>query len=135
MKQDCVKFFTIKTVAAHHLLCYQSSSQLFLQLLKYIKSFILNQILFLTVIFQVDLKCITVGSGGFYYKTHLPKLGQNPESLIIPHSNNSVSRSTSDDPPFEVGQRVRVLLGVDTLRDMQEGHGGWNDKMEEVCEM
>ncbi|CAH3026592.1 unnamed protein product [Porites evermanni] len=80
----------------------------------------------------VDLKCITVGSGGSYYKTHLPKLGQNPESLIIPHSNNSVSRSTSDDPPFEVGERVRVLLGVDTLRDMQEGHGGWNDKMEEV---
>ena len=83
--------------------------------------------------FQVDLKCITVGSGGSYYKTHLPKLGQNPESLIIPHSSNSVSRSTSDDPPFEVGERVRVLLGVDTLRDMQEGHGGWNDKMEEVC--
>lgn len=81
---------------------------------------------------KVDLKCITVGSGGSYYKTHLPKLGQNPESLIIPHSSNSVSRSTSDDPPFEVGERVRVLLGVDTLRDMQEGHGGWNDKMEEV---
>ena len=135
MKQDCVKFFTIKAVAAHLLLCYQSSSQLFLQLLKYIKSYILNQILFLPVIFQVDLKCITVGSGGSYYKTHLPKLGQNPESLIIPHSSNSVSRSTSDDPPFEVGERVRVLLGVDTLRDMQEGHGGWNDKMEEVCEM
>ena len=96
----------------------------------YIKSNII-----LPVIFQVDLKCITVGSGGSYYKTHLPKLGQNPESLIIPHSNNSVSRSTSDDPPFEVGERVRVLLGVDTLRDMQEGHGGWNDKMEEVCEM
>ena len=83
----------------------------------------------------MDLKCITVGSGGFYYKMHLPKLGQNPESLIIPHSSNSVSRSTSDDPPFEVGERVRVLLGVDTLRDMQEGHGGWNDKMEEVGEM
>ena len=124
MKQDCVKFFSIKAVAAHLFLCYQSSAQLFPQ-----------QILFLPVIFQVDLKCITVGSGGSYYKTHLPKLGQNPESLIIPHSSNSVSRSTSDDPPFEVGERVRVLLGVDTLRDMQEGHGGWNDKMEEVCEM
>ena len=129
MKQDCVKFFSIKAVAAHLFLCYQSSPQLFPQQVHqiiYIKS--LN-------IFQVDLKCITVGSGGSYYKTHLPKLGQNPESLIIPHSSNSVSRSTSDDPPFEVGERVRVLLGVDTLRDMQEGHGGWNDKMEEVCEM
>lgn len=129
MKRDCVKFFSIKAVAAHLFLCYQSSPQLFPQQVHqiiYIKS--LN-------IFQVDLKCITVGSGGSYYKTHLPKLGQNPESLIIPHSSNSVSRSTSDDPPFEVGERVRVLLGVDTLRDMQEGHGGWNDKMEEVCEM
>lgn len=33
---------------------------------------------------------------------------------------------------FEVGERVRVLLCASTLKDMQEGHGGWNDQMEEV---
>ena len=31
MKQDCVKFFSLKAVAAHLFLCYQSSPQLFPQ--------------------------------------------------------------------------------------------------------
>ena len=82
--------------------------------------------------FQVDLTCVTDGIGPSYYKNHLPKLGQNPEALIISPSSSQLSRPSDDVPPFEVGERVRVLLGVATLRDMQEGHGGWNDKMEEV---
>lgn len=36
-------------------------------------------------------------------------------------------------PVFKVGDRVRVDLEVDVLRIMQEGHGGWNPRMEEVC--
>lgn len=35
--------------------------------------------------------------------------------------------------PFSVGERVRVKVTVDELRTMQEGHGGWNHKMAEVC--
>lgn len=81
---------------------------------------------------KVDLTCVTDGIGPSYYKNHLPKLGQNPEALIISPSSSQASRPSDDVPPFEVGERVRVLLGVATLRDMQEGHGGWNDKMEEV---
>ena len=80
----------------------------------------------------MDLKCISDGSGGFYYKTHLPRLGQNPESLIIPSTSNPASSSAVNIVPFEVGDRVRVTLDVTTLKDLQEGHGGWNDKMEEV---
>lgn len=34
--------------------------------------------------------------------------------------------------PFMVGERVRVVVSVDELRTMQEGHGGWNHKMAEV---
>lgn len=34
--------------------------------------------------------------------------------------------------PFAVGERVRVVVSVDELRTMQEGHGGWNHKMAEV---
>lgn len=81
---------------------------------------------------KVDLKCISDGSGGFYYKNHLPKLGQNPESLIIPSTSNQASGLPVDTVSFEVGERVRVTLDVATLKDLQEGHGGWNDKMEEV---
>ena len=80
----------------------------------------------------MDLKCISDGSGGFYYKNHLPKLGQNPESLIIPSTSNPASSLAVDTVLFEVGERVRVTLDVATLKDLQEGHGGWNDKMEEV---
>ena len=80
----------------------------------------------------MDLKCISDGSGGFYYKSHLPRLGQNPESLIIPSTSNPASSSAVNIVPFEVGDRVRVTLDVATLKDLQEGHGGWNDKMEEV---
>ena len=82
----------------------------------------------------MDLTCISEGSGGFYYKNHLPKLGQKPESLIIPSTSSVASSAGSVDNSvnFEVGEGVRVLLDVTTLKDIQEGHGGWNDKMEEV---
>ena len=82
----------------------------------------------------MDLTCISEGSGGFYYKNHLPKLGQKPESLIIPSTSSAASSAGSVDNSvnFDVGERVRVLLDVTTLKDIQEGHGGWNDKMEEV---
>lgn len=79
------------------------------------------------------MACVKDGSGGFYYKNHLPKLGQKPESLIIVSTSNPPSSSADNTViPFEVGERVRVILDVATLKDLQEGHGGWNDKMEEV---
>jgi len=33
---------------------------------------------------------------------------------------------------YKVGDKVRVDLDVDTLKMMQEGHGGWNPKMADV---
>ena len=33
---------------------------------------------------------------------------------------------------FKVGDKVRVDLEVEILKDMQEGHGGWNPRMQEV---
>lgn len=81
----------------------------------------------------MDLACVTDGSGGFYYKNHLPKFGQKPESLIIALTSNTASNSADNTViPSEVGERVRVILDVSALKDLQEGHGGWNDKMEEV---
>lgn len=33
---------------------------------------------------------------------------------------------------FNVGDKVKVLMDIDTLKGMQEGHGGWNPRMAEV---
>ena len=33
---------------------------------------------------------------------------------------------------FKVGDLVKVDLDVDILKQMQEGHGGWNPRMAEV---
>ena len=66
-----------------------------------------------------------------YEKNHLSKLGQRPETLIPP-ANNPAFTTAGSAGMFEVGERVCVLLCASTLKDMQEGHGGWNDQMEEV---
>lgn len=34
--------------------------------------------------------------------------------------------------PFSVGDRVRVCLSVEVLKQMQKDHGGWNQKMAQV---
>ena len=34
---------------------------------------------------------------------------------------------------FKVGDLVKVDLDIDILKQMQEGHGGWNPRMAEVC--
>lgn len=34
---------------------------------------------------------------------------------------------------FSSGDRVRVQLDEEIFKMMQEGHGGWNDQMVEVC--
>ncbi|XP_053137274.1 E3 ubiquitin-protein ligase MIB2 isoform X3 [Hemicordylus capensis] len=71
---------------------------------------------------KVDLKCIAEASGGFYYKEHLPKLGKPAELQ---------KKESTERHPFQHGDKVKCLLDIDILREMQEGHGGWNPKMAE----
>ncbi|XP_052213895.1 E3 ubiquitin-protein ligase MIB2-like isoform X2 [Dreissena polymorpha] len=68
---------------------------------------------------KVDLKFIQAAGGGFYYKDHLPILGEVTEQLNPPGISHQ----------FKVGDKVRVDLEVEILRMMQEGHGGWNPRM------
>lgn len=42
-------------------------------------------------------------------------------------------KESTDRHPFQHGDKVKCLLDIDILREMQEGHGGWNPKMAEVC--
>ncbi|OCT70596.1 MIB E3 ubiquitin protein ligase 2 S homeolog isoform X1 [Xenopus laevis] len=71
---------------------------------------------------KVDLKCITDAPGGHYYKDHLPKLGKPAELQ---------RKESSERYPFQHGDKVKCLLDIEILREMQEGHGGWNPKMAE----
>ncbi|XP_072305575.1 E3 ubiquitin-protein ligase MIB2 isoform X2 [Eucyclogobius newberryi] len=74
---------------------------------------------------KVDLKYVSDGQGGFYYKEHLPKLGEHAELQ---------RQETAEAHSFQQGDKVKCLLEVDILRQMQEGHGGWNPKMAEyIC--
>uniref|UniRef100_A0A3P9IJF0 E3 ubiquitin-protein ligase MIB2 n=2 Tax=Oryzias latipes TaxID=8090 RepID=A0A3P9IJF0_ORYLA len=74
---------------------------------------------------KVDLKYVSDGQGGFYYKDHLPKLGEHAELQ---------RQESADSHSFQQGDKVKCLLEVDILRQMQEGHGGWNPKMAEyIC--
>eukprot|EP00074_Homo_sapiens_P081691 XP_016855853.1 E3 ubiquitin-protein ligase MIB2 isoform X23 [Homo sapiens] len=40
-------------------------------------------------------------------------------------------RVSADSQPFQHGDKVKCLLDTDVLREMQEGHGGWNPRMAE----
>ncbi|XP_051949788.1 E3 ubiquitin-protein ligase MIB2-like isoform X2 [Xyrauchen texanus] len=71
---------------------------------------------------KVDLKYVSDVQGGFYYKEHLPKLGEHAELQ---------RQESADTHSFQQGDKVKCLLEVDILRQMQEGHGGWNPKMAE----
>lgn len=42
-------------------------------------------------------------------------------------------KESTERHPFQHGDKVKCLLDIDILREMQEGHGGWNPKMAEVC--
>lgn len=87
----------------------------------------------------VDLCYVEEANAGSYYKEHLPLLGL-PVLTVPDNGNNSASTrnsaSTATSSPhhltFNVGDRLKVLLDVDTLKEMQDaGHGGWNPRMAE----
>ncbi|XP_034472739.1 E3 ubiquitin-protein ligase MIB2 isoform X2 [Drosophila innubila] len=71
---------------------------------------------------NVDLKYIAATCGGYYYKDHMPVLGQPEEQQPI---------VAMVKPTFSVGDRVKVCLEVDALMKLQQGHGGWNPRMVE----
>lgn len=87
----------------------------------------------------VDLCYVEEAMSGTYYKDHLPLLGQ-PVMTVPDNGNSSTSASSGDTNAtssqqhvtFNVGDRVKVMLEVETLKEMQDsGHGGWNPRMAE----
>ena len=45
---------------------------------------------------------------------------------------SSVCLSSVLPLPFNIGEKVRVAVQLEQLKVMQEGHGGWNQRMTEV---
>ncbi|XP_035780860.1 E3 ubiquitin-protein ligase MIB2-like [Anopheles albimanus] len=71
---------------------------------------------------NVDLRYVQPAVGGYYYKDHMPVLGQPEEQQPV-------------SPPvrshFYVGDRVQVNISEERLKTLQQGHGGWNPRMAE----
>lgn len=77
---------------------------------------------------KVDLRCVKPAFGGYYYREHLPILGQGLEHVLVGALANRLLGAPSP-LTFSVGDKVKVNKDVETLKTMQEGHGGWNPRM------
>lgn len=77
----------------------------------------------------MDLKLVHAVVGGFYYREALPILGLSNDSSSRPSRGPGSPRTVVS---FSVGDKVKVIVDADRLREMQEGHGGWNPRMAEV---
>lgn len=83
---------------------------------------------------KVDLRCTQGVPGPTYYRDHLPVLGMGSPSdtLAVTPRGGGGGAQTMQRSFFSVGDRVEVLLDIESLKIMQDGHGGWNPKMSEV---
>lgn len=85
----------------------------------------------------VDLCYVEEASAGTYYKEHLPLLGQSVKIVFDEENNLTPTRAgvpVASSPrhlTFNVGDKLKVQVDVETLKEMQEGHGGWNPRMAE----
>ncbi|XP_043466161.1 E3 ubiquitin-protein ligase MIB2 isoform X2 [Leptopilina heterotoma] len=80
----------------------------------------------------VDLCYVEEANGGVYYKDHLPLLGQPVSIIDNPVTNGDATSSENTGTrhlTFLVGDKVKVMKDINTLKTMQEGHGGWNPRM------
>lgn len=80
----------------------------------------------------VDLCYVEEANGGVYYKDHLPLLGQPVSIIDNPVTNGDATSSENSGTrhlTFLVGDKVKVMKDINTLKTMQEGHGGWNPRM------
>lgn len=86
---------------------------------------------------KVDLKYVADAPGPQYYRNHLPILGQQVEgsnrTAIQRQITNSVDiQRNTTTALFNVGDKVKVIIEeVNELKSLQEGHGGWNQRMAE----
>uniref|UniRef100_H3B381 RING-type E3 ubiquitin transferase n=1 Tax=Latimeria chalumnae TaxID=7897 RepID=H3B381_LATCH len=127
---------------------------------------------------MVDLKCTNPATGGFYYKDHLPKLGETAviakstfkkgdkvkckifqtqqmhlgllSELLTPigqvksvttegdivvqygNSNEVQYKPENIIRFYEVGDYVKIIEDLETVKKLQSGHGGWAEGMRQT---
>lgn len=75
----------------------------------------------------VDLCSIEDATCGTYYKEHLPVLGHT--FLTVGDSKSFIDLPNHTPVIYEVGDKVKVSKDIDTLKELQADHGGWNPRM------
>lgn len=66
---------------------------------------------------------------------HFGKILGMPSSTINRNSSSGSSNkpmSSKNSLNFNVGDKVQVVQDIQTLKDLQENHGGYNPRMAEV---
>ena len=87
---------------------------------------------------KVDIKCVTPGTGGYYYKDHLQRLGEVPQRKKGIPKTGKVKTSEEETlhgiRKLQVGDNARVTLPVDGVKLLIETDGcaGWNDDTKPV---
>lgn len=71
---------------------------------------------------KVDVQGKTCHVGGKYYRDHLPCIGEVSQP-------DGSSPSANAGNAFAIGDKVSIAVPVETLKTMQEGHGGWIPEM------
>ena len=59
-------------------------------------------------------------------------LGASVPVEVIKERAPTAASTDYSTSKFKTGDRVKIQLEVEIFRQMQEGHGGWNDQMAEV---
>jgi E3 ubiquitin-protein ligase mind-bomb len=71
----------------------------------------------------------------FYFRNNLYLVSAGNSTGITSEIQGGAARLPGSSPrhlTFNVGDKVKVLMDVEALKQMQEGHGGWNPRMAEV---
>jgi len=76
---------------------------------------------------KVDLRLVQASTGGRYYRESLPVLGFSCDAPNRPSREPGSPRILGST--FSVGDKVKIMVDAERLREMQEGHGGWNPRM------
>lgn len=75
-------------------------------------------------------RLVQASTGGRYYREALPILGFSCDAPNRPSREPGSPRILGNT--FSVGDKVKVMVDAERLREMQEGHGGWNPRMADV---
>ena len=63
--------------------------------------------------------------------------GCTPHRHVLPRPPSGAYPGPPADVPeqimFAAGDKVKISLDQEAFRAMQDGHGGWNEKMNQVC--